>query len=270
MATHSSEINGPDVNDPAINGPAINGPAIEVDRLTVRRGGRTVLDGIGFSCPPGSITGLLGPSGSGKTTLIRALVGVQIITDGTVTMLGMPAGSAALRSRVGYVTQSPSVYSDLSVAENVRYFAAVFGLGTAEADRAIDDVGLSTAARQVTGSLSGGQRSRVSLACALVARPEVLILDEPTVGQDPLLREDLWDRFHTEAAGGTTVIVSSHVMDEANRCDRLLLLREGTIIADGTPADILSRAGTDSMDEAFLSLIRHSMAGGRSTDEVTS
>jgi len=234
--------------------------AIDVDRLAVRRGDREVLHELTFGCPPGSITGLLGPSGSGKTTLIRALVGVQVITSGSVTVLGSPAGSVELRSRIGYVTQSPSVYADLSVLENVRYFAAVFGLDAAAADRAVTDVGLASAARQVTGNLSGGQRSRVSLACALVAQPDVLVLDEPTVGQDPLLREDLWDRFHAEAHRGSTVIVSSHVMDEATRCDRLLLLREGHVIADGTPDEITSDAGTKSMDDAFLTLIRRAMS----------
>src|SRR3954454_13568338 len=230
--------------------------AIEVDDLVVERGKRRVLHGIGCSIPAGIVTGLLGPSGSGKTTLIRAIVGVQIVKAGTVTVLGMPAGSAPLRRKVGYQTQAPSVYADLSVRENARYFASLYGLGAAEADRAISDVGLTDAARQLVGNLSGGQRSRVSLACALVGTPEVLVLDEPTVGQDPVLRADLWAKFHDMAKDGTTLLISSHVMDEAGRCDRLLLIRDGGLIGDDTPAAVRARAGTEDLDEAFLRLIR--------------
>ncbi|GIE96933.1 ABC transporter ATP-binding protein [Paractinoplanes rishiriensis] len=230
--------------------------AIEVRDLVVERGRRRVLHGIGCAVPRGSVTGLLGPSGSGKTTLIRAIVGVQIVQSGTVTVLGRPAGSAALRRTVGYVTQSPSVYADLSVRENARYFAALQGLGAAEADRAIADVGLADAARQLVGNLSGGQRSRASLACAMVGTPELLVLDEPTVGQDPVLRADLWAKFHALAGAGTTLLVSSHVMDEAGRCDRLLLIRDGRLIGDDTPDAIRSRAATDDLEEAFLRLIK--------------
>jgi ABC-2 type transport system ATP-binding protein len=230
--------------------------AIEVHHLVVERGKRTVLAGIDCTIPAGSVTGLLGPSGSGKTTLIRAIVGVQIVKSGTVTVLGRPAGSAPLRREVGYVTQAPSVYADLSVRENARYFAALYGLSAGAADRAIADVGLAGAAGQLVGNLSGGQRSRASLACALVSTPRLLVLDEPTVGQDPVLRADLWARFRALAAQGTTLLVSSHVMDEAGRCDRLLLIREGRLIGDGTPAAIRASAGTDDLDEAFLRLIQ--------------
>jgi ABC-2 type transport system ATP-binding protein len=230
--------------------------AIEVHHLVVERGKRTVLAGIDCTIPAGSVTGLLGPSGSGKTTLIRAIVGVQIVKSGTVTVLGRPAGSAPLRREVGYVTQAPSVYADLSVRENARYFAALYGLSAGAADRAIADVGLAGAAGQLVGNLSGGQRSRASLACALVSTPRLLVLDEPTVGQDPVLRADLWARFRALATQGTTLLVSSHVMDEAGRCDRLLLIREGRLIGDGTPAAIRASAGTDDLDEAFLRLIQ--------------
>ncbi|MEU8662419.1 ABC transporter ATP-binding protein [Actinoplanes philippinensis] len=230
--------------------------AIEVRDLVVRRGARTVLDGFSCAIPRGSVTGLLGPSGSGKTTLMCAIVGVQIIASGAVTVLGHPAGSAPLRSRIGYLTQAPSVYADLTVAENARYFASLYRLDAAAADAAVDAVGLTAARGQLVANLSGGQRSRASLACAIVSRPEVLILDEPTVGQDPVLRDELWDHFRRLAADGTTVVVSSHVMDEANRCDRLLLIRGGALIADDTPAAVKRAAGTDDLDQAFLTLIR--------------
>ncbi|UQU63109.1 ABC transporter ATP-binding protein [Couchioplanes caeruleus] len=230
--------------------------AIEVRDLVIDRGKRRVLHGITCDIRSGSVTGLLGPSGSGKTTLIRAIVGVQIVRSGTVTVLGEPAGSPALRRTVGYVTQSPSVYADLSVRENARYFASLYGLTAADADRAVADVGLAGAATQLVGALSGGQRSRASLACAMIGRPRLLVLDEPTVGQDPVLRADLWAKFHALAAEGTTLLVSSHVMDEAGRCDRLLLIREGELIGDDTPAAIRATAGTDDLEEAFLRLIR--------------
>lgn len=230
--------------------------AIEVEDLVVRRGKRTVLDGFSCAVAQGGVTGLLGPSGSGKTTLMRAIVGVQTTVSGRVTVLGHPAGSAPLRRRIGYVTQAPSVYADLTVTENTRYFAALHGLGAADADTAVEAVGLAGHAAQLVANLSGGQRSRASLACAIVSRPRVLILDEPTVGQDPVLRDELWAHFRRLAADGVTVLVSSHVMDEANRCDRLLLIRAGALIADDTPAAVKRAAGTDDLDQAFLTLIR--------------
>jgi ABC-2 type transport system ATP-binding protein len=171
-------------------------------------------------------------------------------------VLGEPAGSPGLRDRVGYVTQAPSVYADLTVRENARYFAALYGLPASAADRAIGDVGLARAASQLVGSLSGGQRSRASLACALVGEPRLLVLDEPTVGQDPVLREDLWQRFHELARDGVTLLISSHVMDEAGRCQRLLMIREGELIADDTPDAIRAATATQDLDQAFLRLIR--------------
>ncbi|MDQ4039955.1 MAG: ABC transporter ATP-binding protein [Actinomycetota bacterium] len=230
--------------------------AVEVDDLVVRRGGKRVLSGLTCSVARGSVTGLLGPSGSGKTTLMRCVVGVQIVTGGSVRVLGEDAGSAALRSRVGYVTQTPSVYADLTVRENARYFAAVLGTGGKAADRAIDDVGLQGQAAQLVSTLSGGERARVSLACALLGDPELLILDEPTVGLDPVLREELWGMFASLAAAGTTLVVSSHVMDEAGRCDRILLLRDGDLIADDSPDALRRAAGTEDLDQMFLTLIR--------------
>ncbi|MGY1723015.1 ABC transporter ATP-binding protein [Blastococcus sp. SYSU DS0533] len=230
--------------------------AVTVTDLVVDRGHRRVLDGLSTAVPPGQVTGLLGPSGSGKSTLMRAVVGVQVVRSGTVTVLGEPAGSSALRSRVGYVTQAPSVYADLTVRENARYFAALYGRGGKEADAAVAAVGLAGAAGQLVENLSGGQRGRTSLACALVGAPEVLVLDEPTVGLDPVLRVELWERFHALADAGATLLVSSHVMDEAARCDRLLLLRDGALLADATPAEVRAEAGTEDLEEAFLRLIR--------------
>jgi ABC-2 type transport system ATP-binding protein len=230
-------------------------PAIRVAGLTVDRGGRRVLDGLDFTIPRGAVTGLLGPSGCGKTTLIRSVVGVQRIRSGTVEVLGLPAGAAALRSRVGYVTQAPSVYADLTVAANLRYFAAVLDAPAERGDAVLDAVGLGDRRRDVVGRLSGGQRARVSLACALLAEPELLVLDEPTVGLDPVLRRELWRLFHELAANGTTLLVSSHVMDEAERCDRLLLMREGGLVADDAPAVLKERTGTHDLEEAFLAII---------------
>jgi ABC-2 type transport system ATP-binding protein len=232
--------------------------AVVVRGLVVERGGRRVLQDLSFSIPPGQVTGLLGPSGSGKTTLMRALVGVQQVRSGEVTVLGEPAGSPDLRTRVGYVTQAPSVYADLTVRENARYFAALYGRGARAADAAVADVGLADAARQLVADLSGGQRSRISLACALVGEPEVLVLDEPTVGLDPVLRVELWARFAALAAAGATLVVSSHVMEEAGRCDRLLLLRDGDLLADTTPGQLRVDGRSQDLEEAFLTLVRAS------------
>lgn len=230
--------------------------AVTVTDLVVHRGRRRVLHGLSATVPRGQVTGLLGPSGSGKTTLMRALVGVQVVQSGTVTVLGEPAGSPGLRSRVGYVTQAPSVYGDLTVRENARFFASLYGQDAAAADAALADVGLADAAGQLVTDLSGGQQGRVSLACALVGAPELLVLDEPTVGLDPVLRVELWDRFHALAAAGTTLVVSSHVMDEAGRCDRLLLLREGRLLSDSTPQELRDATGTDDLEQSFLTLVR--------------
>jgi len=230
-------------------------PAVVVDGLRVIRGAREVLPQISLTVPRGQVVGLLGPSGSGKTTLLRAIVGVQDVAGGTVTVLGEPAGSAGLRSRVGYVTQSPSVYADLTVRANLRYFAALAGAPASAVERTIQAVDLAADADSRVERLSGGQRSRVSLGAALVGSPELLVLDEPTVGLDPVLRRDLWALFHRLAVDGTTLLVSSHVMDEATRCDRLLLLRQGHLLADDTPGGLLARTGAPDAERAFLALI---------------
>ena len=214
-----------------------------------------MLPGVSLDVRAGAVTGLLGPSGSGKTTLIRAVVGVQIVESGDVTVLGEPAGSPQLRRRVAYVTQAPSVYADLSVRENLNYFARILDASADLTSEAIATVGLAQQESQVVSTLSGGERARVSLAAALVGDPELLVLDEPTVGLDPLLRRDLWDLFHRLAEGGATLLVSSHVMDEADRCDELVLLREGRVLAQSTPAGIRERTGARDLDAAFLKLI---------------
>jgi len=231
------------------------GLAISVTGLRVDRGGSVVLRDLTLEVEAGAVTGLLGPSGSGKSTLMRAIVGVQIVAAGGVTVLGLPAGSPELRKRLGYVTQAPSVYGDLTVRENLVYFTRVLGAASERVDATIERVGLADMAGRLVGRLSGGQRARVSLATALLDEPEVLVLDEPTVGLDPVLRRDLWDFFHELAEDGTTLLVSSHVMDEAARCDSLLLLRGGVLLADLGPDELLRRTGAPDLDSAFLRLV---------------
>ncbi|MEU3015133.1 ABC transporter ATP-binding protein [Nocardia asteroides] len=229
--------------------------AVQVDGLTVQRGKRTVLHGLTLDIPRGSITGLLGPSGCGKTTLMRSIVGTQIVESGCVTVLGEPAGSAGLRRRVGYVTQAPSIYADISVRDNVAYYAALYGRDRDDVDSALAGVGLLDHAGQLGDQLSGGQKTRASLACALVGKPELLVLDEPTVGLDPVLRVELWKQFRELAAAGTTLLVSSHVMDEADHCDRLLLMREGSLLAQLSPDELRARTDEQNLENAFLTLI---------------
>lgn len=230
-------------------------PAVVCEDLRVVRGGRQALDDLSAEVHPGRVTGLLGPSGSGKSTLIRAIVGVQVIESGSVRVLGLEAGSAPLRRSIGYMTQAPSVYFDLTVRENLRYFARVLGEPAERVDEVIDAVGLVAEGDRVVDRLSGGQRARVSLAAALVGKPELVVLDEPTVGLDPVLRRDLWEMFRRLAADGATLLVSSHVMDEARHCDELLLLREGRLLASGHPEELRRRTGADDLEEGFLRLI---------------
>jgi ABC-2 type transport system ATP-binding protein len=241
------------------------GATVSVRNLRVIRGGRVVLPDLSVDLPRGSVVGLLGPSGCGKTTLIRSIVGVQKVAGGTVTVLGHPAGSRQLRRSVGYVTQDPSVYGDLTVTENLAYIAAVLGLRGAarrsDVERVLDMVALTDHADARVDRLSGGQLSRVSLAAALLGTPELLVLDEPTVGLDPVLRRDLWNIFHRLGSDGVTLLVSSHVMDEASRCDRLLLMREGRLLADDTPQAVLDTTGTGEMEQAFLTLVDRAAAG---------
>jgi ABC-2 type transport system ATP-binding protein len=224
--------------------------------LVVVRGKTTVLAGLSFEVPEATVTGLLGPSGCGKTTLMRSAIGVQRIRSGSLEVLGLPAGDPALRTQVGYASQGASVYLDLTVQENIRYFAAALRAPASDTARVIEEVDLASHAKSLTGRLSGGERSRVSLAVALLGSPRLLVLDEPTVGLDPVLREQLWDLFARLAQGGMTLLVSSHVMDEAERCDALLLMREGRLLAHETPAALKERTGTHDLDSAFLHLLR--------------
>jgi ABC-2 type transport system ATP-binding protein len=230
-------------------------PAIEAKALRVVRGGNEVLHEIDLEVPTGEITGLLGPSGCGKSTLMRSIVGVQIVEGGSVAVLGRPAGTPEMRARVGYVTQAPSVYLDLSVEENLRYFATIVRAAPGRVAEVMRSVDIEQLAARPVGRLSGGQVARVSLATALLNEPPLLVLDEPTVGLDPVLRRDLWNMFRTLADAGTTLLVSSHVMDEADRCDRLLLMRDGRILATGTPAELRADTGADDLDSAFLRLV---------------
>ena len=237
------------------------GHAIAADGLRVIRGKRVVLRDLSFATGAGRITGLLGPSGCGKTTLMRSIVGVQVVDGGDVKVLGEPAGNVGLRSRVGYVTQAPSVYGDLTVTENLRYFARVLGVSAARVGEVIEVVGLGPYAGQVTANLSGGQRARVSLGTALLGSPELLVLDEPTVGLDPVLRHSLWETFHGLARQGTTLLVSSHVMEEAGRCHELLLMRDGRLLATETPERLRERTGRQDLEQAFLALVERDEAG---------
>lgn len=244
--------------------PSRTDPVAEADGLVVRRGGQVVLDGLSFALARGQVAGLLGPSGCGKTTLMRTLVGVQVITAGRVELLGLPAGDPQLRHRVGYATQDPAIYTDLTLAENLRYFGTVLGLTRPRLATAIAqivaDLDLGGLEDRLAGTFSSGQLARAGLAVALLGDPELLVLDEPTVGLDPVLRRDLWAMFHRLAAAGAALLVSSHVMDEAARCDYLLFMREGRFLAAGTPPGLLATTGTADLESAFLDLATRGQA----------
>jgi ABC-2 type transport system ATP-binding protein len=237
---------------------AVDEPVVAGNGLVVRRGGQVIVDDLTFSLPRGQVSGLLGPSGCGKTTLLRVLVGVQVITAGEVSVLGLPAGHPRLRARVGYATQGPAVYPDLTLTENLRYFGTVLGLRGRRLQEAVTatvgSLGLTGLEGRLVGTYSGGQLARVGLAVALLGRPDLLVLDEPTVGLDPVLRRDLWEMFHRLAATGTSLLISSHVMDEAARCDHLLFMREGRFLAAATPGEILDRTAAPDLETAFLAL----------------
>ena len=221
---------------------------VNVDRLPI-------LNDLTFTIRPGSITGLIGPSGSGKTTLMRAIVGVQAITGGVLQVLGKPAGSKSLRYTIGYVTQNAAIYNDLTVIQNLRYFGVLARASRAQIEGIIATVHLEKQRKQLVGSLSGGERARVSLAVALLGDPELLVLDEPTVGLDPVLRQELWQFFADLATQGKTLLVSSHVMDEADRCDSLLLLRGGKLLWNDSREQLLRQTQARSVQEAFMRVV---------------
>ena len=227
--------------------------AVEVEGVAKRFGKQPALDGISLSIRRGEVYGLLGPNGAGKTTLIRSLVGLVAPEQGTVTVLGRRMPELAVLARVGYMTQLAALYPDLSAEENVRFFGAIHGRENGVRE-ALEFVELWDRRKSVVSTLSGSMRTRCSLACALVHKPDLLLLDEPTVGVDPQLRVQLWDGFRKMAAGGTAIVVSSHVMDEAERCDRLGLIRFGKLLAEGTVAEIKAKAGVDRLEDAFLKL----------------
>ncbi len=227
--------------------------AVDVDRVTRRFGAFTALDGVTLQVRRGEIYGLLGPNGAGKTTLIRLIVGLLEAQSGTVTVLGRRMPDVGVLRKVGYMTQQAALYPAISVEENVRFFADINGAedGVREV---LELVQLYERRGSVVATLSGGMRQRCSLACALVHRPELLLLDEPTVGVDPQLRVQFWEDFRRMAAAGTTIVVSSHVMDEAERCQRLGLIQFGRLLAEGTPSEIRAQAGKQNLEDAFLEL----------------
>jgi ABC-2 type transport system ATP-binding protein len=229
--------------------------AVQISNLSIVRDGKTIVSELDADVLSGKIVGVLGPSGSGKTTLFRSIVGVQQIHQGSITVLGQPAGSKNLRNRIGYLTQSASIYTDLTCLENLRYFSKLLGASDFSIQEILELVDLTKNRKQLASSLSGGERTRLALATALIGKPELLILDEPTVGLDPILRRDLWNLFHRLANQGKTLLISSHVMDEAERCDTIVLLREGKVLEEGTPSELKARTGKSDMESVFISLV---------------
>ena len=252
-ASNQSHDSSRDITSSTASAPA----AVTATDLRVTRGRKEILHGLDLNLAPGTITGLLGPSGCGKTTLMRTVVGVQRYS-GQIEVLGHAPGAAAVRGRVGYVTQDQAVYRDLTARQNLRYFASLAGSRARDLDEVLDVVGLTVLADRPVSTYSGGEAGRVSLACALVADPDLLVMDEPTVGLDPVTREELWSTFHGLAERGATLLVSSHVMDEAFRCDQVLLMRQGRILATTTATDLLASTGADTVDAAFLAVIADS------------
>lgn len=229
--------------------------AVQISNLSIVRDGKPIIVELNADVPSGKIVGVLGPSGSGKTTLFRSIVGVQQIHQGSISVLGQPAGSKNLRNQIGYLTQSASIYSDLTCMENLRFFSRLLGDSDFSIQEILELVDLTKNKKQLASSLSGGERTRLALATALIGKPELLILDEPTVGLDPILRRDLWKLFHQLADQGKTLLISSHVMDEAERCDTIVLLREGKVLEEGTPSELKARTGQSTMESVFISLV---------------
>lgn len=232
--------------------------AISIKKLFITKGGKDILRDISVDLDSGRVIGLLGPSGAGKTTLIRTIVGRQKITSGNVDVLGKPAGTKELRSDVSYMTQGIAIYPDLTAEENLRFFAIMTNTPKSRVSEVLKEVDMPTKAKQITASLSGGEQSRLSLAIALLGDAKLLVLDEPTVGVDPVLRQQLWKLFRKLAETGRTLLVSSHVMDEAERCDELLLIRGGELLAHGTPQSLRERSHSKTVEESFLKLVEES------------
>jgi len=230
--------------------------AIVCKDLVVQRGTNVILKELSLTIESGQILGLLGPSGSGKTTLMRSIAGLQKIKSGEISVLGMKPGVAVLREKIAYSTQSASVYSDLTCEENLKYFASLFSRNEKTVDEILEEVDLNVVRNQVASSLSGGELSRLALATTLVGSPEILILDEPTAGLDPVLRIQLWELFNKLAAQGKTMLVSSHVMDEAEYCHGLALMRSGQILAHGTSAQLRAQTGKEKMEDVFVALVK--------------
>lgn len=228
--------------------------AIGAKNLSVTKDKKVILNTLSLAIKPGTITGLIGPSGSGKTTLMRTIVGVQKYA-GSLEILGFSAGAKSLRSKIGYTAQTPAVYGDLTVKQNLTYFASIAGVSKKEVSGALRTVQLSQQTDQLVDSLSGGQRARVSLAIALLGGPDLLVFDEPTVGLDPILRNELWQTFSELAAAGKTLLISSHVMDEADRCDELILMREGKILWNDSRRELLSLTKSNDVGAAFVRVI---------------
>ena len=229
--------------------------AVEAIGLRKQFGSITAVDGVDLALTPGRIYGLLGPNGSGKTTLIRLLTGLAHASGGEARILGVRMPSRTALASIGYMPQAEAIYPELSVGENLVFFARLEGhADRAAIDRVLDLVELRERKGTPALELSGGMRRRLSLACTLVHEPRVLFLDEPTVGVDPALRVQFWTHFRRLASEGTTILVASHVMDEADRCDELLFVRNGKVIGRGTGAELRARAGTDNLEAAFLVL----------------
>lgn len=231
---------------------------------------KQVLNDVTFDVPRGQIVCLLGPSGCGKTTMVDLIIGNTIPTAGTVTVLGEQAPYPTARKTVGYMPQDDALYSDITAEENLRFFGTMAGLSKAQLKSAMEELllfaKLEDHRKKLVARFSGGMKRRLSLAIALLHKPELLVLDEPTVGLDPAHRRTIWDRFDQLAAEGTSILVTTHIMDEASRCHRIIMLQEGRIIAQGSPTDILTQTGTPDLESAFLALTGASTAEPAETE----
>lgn len=235
---------------------SLSDPAIRVQGVSKSYGKKEVLHGIDLDVRRGEIFGLLGPSGSGKTTLVRLMTGIDRAALGEVRLLGERLPNLSLFRQIGYMAQSDALYLELTGKENLEFFASLFGMSGSVRRKRIEEVmelvDLTPHLDKPAGAYSGGMRRRLSLAVALIHRPAVLLLDEPTVGIDPVLRQSIWQELYALRRTGTTIVITTHVMDEADKCDRLGMIRDGSLIAVGSPAELLERANAATIEEAFL------------------